>query len=130
MSEVKHAVPFCPSGPSDVHVHWLVNGRSLATPVREHRQPVGPSRVLVSSWLREGPLVKDARYGCVAQAETGSDASEVDLRLTVGGTWTRCGDGECTAPSDILEVEENKIGVGSMRAVVVWQMSRAFRPGT
>lgn len=93
VSEVKHAVPFCPSGPSDVHVHWLVNGRSLATPVMEHRQPVGPSRVLVSSWLREGPLVKDARYGCVAQAETGSDASEVDLHLTVGGTRDRCDDG-------------------------------------
>lgn len=94
VSKVKHAVPFCPSGPSDVHVHWLVNGHSLATPVTEHRQPVGASRVLVSSWLREGPLVKDARYGCVAQAEAGSDASEVDIRLTVGGTRTRC-DGGC-----------------------------------
>lgn len=77
----------CPPGPSDIRLHWLINGRRLAAPVSEHRQSLGPSGVLVSSWLREGPLLKDARYACVAQAEAGSDVSEVDLHLTIGGTW-------------------------------------------
>lgn len=87
MSGIKHAVPLCPPGPSDVRLHWLENGRRLATHVSEHRQPLGPHGVLISSWLREGPLLKDTRYTCVAQAESGSDASEVDLHLTIGGTW-------------------------------------------
>lgn len=87
MPGVKHAVPLCPSGPSDVRLHWLENGRRLASPVSEHRQPLGPLGVLISSWLREGPLLKDTRYTCVAQAESGSDVSEVDLHLTIGGTW-------------------------------------------
>ncbi|XP_078127301.1 uncharacterized protein LOC144531185 isoform X1 [Sander vitreus] len=50
----------------------------------EYRQPLGQRKVLVSSWLREGPLIKDARYNCVAEASTGNDVSEVDLRLTIG----------------------------------------------
>lgn len=78
----------CPSGPSDVHIHWLMNGHSLDTPIMESRRPVGQREVLVSSWLREGPLVKDARYQCVAEASAGNDMSEVDLRLTIGGIWT------------------------------------------
>uniref|UniRef100_A0A3Q3SBX1 Semaphorin 4D n=1 Tax=Mastacembelus armatus TaxID=205130 RepID=A0A3Q3SBX1_9TELE len=72
-------------GPSDVHIHWLINGHSLDTPILEYRQPVGQREVLVSSWLREGPLIKDAHYHCVAEASTGNAISEVDLRLTVGG---------------------------------------------
>ncbi|XP_040013378.1 semaphorin-4D isoform X2 [Xiphias gladius] len=71
-------------GPSDVHIHWLVNGHSLDTPIMEYRRPLGQREVIVSSWLREGPLIKDARYHCVAEASTGNDMSEVDLRLTVG----------------------------------------------
>ncbi|CAB1426479.1 unnamed protein product [Pleuronectes platessa] len=71
-------------GPSDVHIHWLINGHSLDTPIMEYRQPLGQREVLVSSWLREGPLIKDARYQCVAEASTGNDMSEVDLRLTIG----------------------------------------------
>uniref|UniRef100_A0A8C9XYN0 Semaphorin 4D n=1 Tax=Sander lucioperca TaxID=283035 RepID=A0A8C9XYN0_SANLU len=71
-------------GPSDVHIHWLINGHSLDTPIMEYRRPLGQRKVLVSSWLREGPLIKDARYNCVAEASTGNDVSEVDLRLTVG----------------------------------------------
>lgn len=51
----------------------------------EHRLPLGQKEILVSSWLREGALIKDARYHCVAEASTGSDTSEVDLRLTIGG---------------------------------------------
>lgn len=39
----------------------------------------------MSSWLQEGPLIKDARYNCVAEASTGNDVSEVDLRLSIGG---------------------------------------------
>ncbi|KAM6902848.1 semaphorin-4D isoform 2-T2 [Xenentodon cancila] len=71
-------------GPSDLHIHWLINGHSLDTPVMEYRQLLGQREVLVSSWLREGPLIKDARYHCVAEASTGSDTSEVDLHLTIG----------------------------------------------
>ncbi|KAM9338029.1 semaphorin-4D isoform 2-T2 [Symphorus nematophorus] len=71
-------------GPSDVHIHWLINGHSLDTPIMEYRRPLGQREVLVSSWLREGPLIKDARYNCVAEASTGNDMSEVDLRLTIG----------------------------------------------
>lgn len=84
----RHEVPLCPSGPSDVRIHWLRNGHSLDTPVTEYRQPLGQRKVLVSSWLREGPLSKDARYQCVAEASTGNDMSEVDLRLTIRGIWT------------------------------------------
>ncbi|XP_028273503.1 semaphorin-4D isoform X2 [Parambassis ranga] len=71
-------------GPSDMHIHWLINGHSLDTPIMEYRRPLGQKEVLVSSWLREGPLIKDARYQCVAEASTGNDMSEVDLRLTIG----------------------------------------------
>ncbi|XP_039909250.1 semaphorin-4D isoform X2 [Simochromis diagramma] len=71
-------------GPSDVHIHWLVNGHSLDTPIKEYRRPLGQREVLVSSWLQEGPLIKDARYNCVAEASTGNDVSEVDLRLSIG----------------------------------------------
>lgn len=56
----------------------------------EHRQPLGQREVLVSSWLQEGPLIKDAHYHCVAEASTGNDMSELDLHLTVGGIWTWC----------------------------------------
>lgn len=83
----QHQVQFCPSGPSDVHIHWLINGHSLDTPIMEYRLPVGQREVLVSSWLREGPLIKDASYHCVAEASTGNDMSEVDLHLTIGGIW-------------------------------------------
>uniref|UniRef100_A0A3Q1CY66 Sema domain-containing protein n=1 Tax=Amphiprion ocellaris TaxID=80972 RepID=A0A3Q1CY66_AMPOC len=58
----QHEVRFCPAGPSDVHIHWLINGHSLDTPIMEYRRPLGQRKVLVSSWLREGPLIKDARY--------------------------------------------------------------------
>ncbi|XP_040914837.1 semaphorin-4D isoform X3 [Toxotes jaculatrix] len=71
-------------GPSDVHIHWLINGHSLDTPIMEYRRPLGQREVLVSSWLREGPLIKDARYNCVAEASTGNDMSEVDLHLAIG----------------------------------------------
>lgn len=51
----------------------------------EYRRPLGPSGVLVSSWLREGPLIRDARYRCVAESSAGNDVSEVDVRLAIGG---------------------------------------------
>lgn len=89
-SRGQHEVWFCPSGPSDIHIHWLINGLDLNTPIMEHRQPLGQREVLVSSWFRRGPLTKDARYRCVAEASTGRDMSELDLRLTVGGIWTWC----------------------------------------
>ncbi|XP_077353011.1 uncharacterized protein LOC144002049 [Festucalex cinctus] len=71
-------------GPSDTHVDWLINGRSADTAVTEYRLPLVGNTVLVSSRLRTGPLLRDARYGCVAQAGAGSDASQVDLHLAVG----------------------------------------------
>lgn len=83
--KLENKVQICLSGPSDVHIYWLINGYDLDAPVMEYRHPLGQGDVLVSSWLREGPLVKDARYRCVAEASTGNDMSEVDLRLTVGG---------------------------------------------
>uniref|UniRef100_A0A665UC66 Semaphorin 4D n=1 Tax=Echeneis naucrates TaxID=173247 RepID=A0A665UC66_ECHNA len=69
-------------GPSDLRIHWLINGHSLDIPIMEHRLAVGQREVLVSSWLQDGPLIKDARYHCVAEASTGNDMSEVDLHLT------------------------------------------------
>nr|XP_057914779.1 semaphorin-4D isoform X3 [Doryrhamphus excisus] len=71
-------------GPSDVHIDWLMNGRALDGPRTEHRRPLTQNTVLVSSWLREGPLIQDARYRCVAEAGTGNDVSEVDLHLVIG----------------------------------------------
>ncbi|XP_032425171.1 semaphorin-4D isoform X3 [Xiphophorus hellerii] len=71
-------------GPSDIHIHWLINGYSVDTPVMEYRRPLGQREVLVSSWLRGGPLIKEARYRCVAEASTGSDTSDIDLHLTTG----------------------------------------------
>lgn len=78
-------VPFCPAGPSDIHIQWLIDGYSVDTPVMEYRRPVGQKEVLVSSWLRGGPLNKEARYHCVAEASTGSDTAEIDLHLATGG---------------------------------------------
>lgn len=83
--KVENEVQICLSGPSDVHIHWLINGHRLDAPAMEYRHPLGQREVLASSWLREGPLVKDARYRCVAEASAGHDMSEVDLRLAVGG---------------------------------------------
>ncbi|XP_029371703.1 semaphorin-4D isoform X2 [Echeneis naucrates] len=71
-------------GPSDLRIHWLINGHSLDIPIMEHRLAVGQREVLVSSWLQDGPLIKDARYHCVAEASTGNDMSEVDLHLSIG----------------------------------------------
>ncbi|KAM3873826.1 semaphorin-4D [Diretmus argenteus] len=71
-------------GPSDVHIHWLINGHTLDTPIMEHRHSLGRGEVLVSSWLKEGPLLKDARYHCVAEASAGNDVSEVDIHLAIG----------------------------------------------
>ncbi|XP_041754722.1 semaphorin-4D isoform X2 [Coregonus clupeaformis] len=75
---------FCVAlGPSDLHIHWQVNGARLETPVTEYRHPLrgqGPE-VLVSSWVREGALVKDSSYQCVAASSVGNDASKVDLNL-------------------------------------------------
>ncbi|MEQ2243375.1 hypothetical protein ILYODFUR_006504 [Ilyodon furcidens] len=71
-------------GPSDIHIQWLINGHSVDTPVMEYCRPLGQGEVLVSSWLRGGPLIKEASYRCVAEASTGSDTSEIDLHLTTG----------------------------------------------
>uniref|UniRef100_A0A667Z0Y0 Semaphorin 4D n=1 Tax=Myripristis murdjan TaxID=586833 RepID=A0A667Z0Y0_9TELE len=88
-------------GPSDVHIHWLINGHTLDTPIMEYRRPLGQGEVLVSSWLREGPLIKDAHYHCVAEASTGNDMSDVDLRLTIGGM--RCEHMESNPSRDLTQ---------------------------
>ncbi|KAJ0057282.1 hypothetical protein NL108_002226 [Boleophthalmus pectinirostris] len=50
----------------------------------EYRRPLGQDHALVSSWLQEGPLIKDAQYRCVAKTSTGNDKSEVNLQLPFG----------------------------------------------
>ncbi|CAF97136.1 unnamed protein product [Tetraodon nigroviridis] len=81
----ENQVRLCPSGPSDVTIHWLVNGHVFNRPTMEYRQPLGQRGLLVSSWLRDGPLLKDARYRCFAEASTGNDVSELDVHLSIGG---------------------------------------------
>lgn len=81
----KKEVRLSPSGPSDVTIHWLVNGHVFNRPIMEYRQPLGQRGFLVSSWLREGPLLKDARYRCFAEASTGNDMSELDVHLSIAG---------------------------------------------
>lgn len=66
-----------------MHIHWLMNGHSLNSPVMEYRQPLGQQVVLVSSWLQERSLVKDSHYQCVAEASTGSDTSEVNFQIPI-----------------------------------------------
>ncbi|KAG1932179.1 semaphorin-4D [Pimephales promelas] len=77
-------------GPRDVSVEWHMNGRTLKTPVFEHRRVVSHDAVLVSSWLKEEALTEDVQYECTAVSETGNDASKVDLRFNArdeaGGT--------------------------------------------
>ncbi|KAK6322834.1 hypothetical protein J4Q44_G00076260 [Coregonus suidteri] len=72
-------------GPSDLHIHWQVNGAHLETPVTEYRHPLvhgdPDGEVLVSSWVRERALVKDSSYQCVAASSAGNDTSKVDLNI-------------------------------------------------
>lgn len=84
-SLVRNEVQLCLPGPSDVTIHWLVNGHVLDRPITESRQSLGPRGFLVSSWLREGPLLKDARYRCIAEASTGNDMSELNVHLSIRG---------------------------------------------
>ncbi|KAG7320764.1 hypothetical protein KOW79_015179 [Hemibagrus wyckioides] len=69
-------------GPGDVSLQWYSNGRRLETPVTEYRHALGGDAVLVSSWVREEPLSKDAQYQCSAVSEAGNDTSKIDLRLS------------------------------------------------
>lgn len=117
---MRNEVRLCPPGPSDVTIHWLVNGHVLNRPVREYRQPLGQRGFLVSSWLTEGPLLKDARYRCFAEASTGNDMCELDVHLSVGGI---------RASADLNLSEEGTFLRCSCKPCVVWQM-RAFHPGT
>uniref|UniRef100_A0AAR2L024 Semaphorin 4D n=1 Tax=Pygocentrus nattereri TaxID=42514 RepID=A0AAR2L024_PYGNA len=71
----------CPSGPTDLSIHWHSNGRRLDT-VNEYRHTFSHDAVLVSSWVREQPLSKDANYQCVAVSKSGNDTSKIDLRLS------------------------------------------------
>lgn len=75
----------CPSGPVDMSLQWYSNGRRLETPVTEYRHALGGDAVLVSSWVREEPLSKDAQYKCSAVSEAGNDTSKVDLRHSSRG---------------------------------------------
>jgi len=65
-----------------------MNGRTLKTPVFEHRRVVSHDAVLVSSWLKEEALTEDVQYECTAVSETGNDASKVDLRFNARGKAT------------------------------------------
>lgn len=51
----------------------------------EYRQSLGQRGFLVSSWVKEGPLLKDARYRCIAEASTGNDMSELNVHLSIRG---------------------------------------------
>lgn len=75
----------CPSGPTDVRIQWHSNGQRLETPVTEYRHALGGVAVLVSSWVREEPLGRDAQYRCSAVSGAGNDTSEIDLRLSSRG---------------------------------------------
>ncbi|KAL7843983.1 hypothetical protein SRHO_G00225220 [Serrasalmus rhombeus] len=68
-------------GPTDLSIHWHSNGRRLDT-VNEYRHTFSHDAVLVSSWVREQPLSKDAHYQCVAVSKSGNDTSKIDLRLS------------------------------------------------
>ncbi|KAL7854250.1 hypothetical protein AOLI_G00210940 [Acnodon oligacanthus] len=68
-------------GPTDLSIHWHSNGRRLDT-VNEYRHTLSHDAVLVSSWVREQPLSKDAHYQCVAVSKSGNDTSKIDLRLS------------------------------------------------
>ncbi|KAL6469650.1 hypothetical protein MHYP_G00207690 [Metynnis hypsauchen] len=68
-------------GPTDLSIHWHSNGRRLDT-VNEYRHTFSHDAVLVSSWVREQPLSKDAHYQCIAVSESGNDTSKIDLRLS------------------------------------------------
>ncbi|KAJ7986838.1 hypothetical protein DPEC_G00332560 [Dallia pectoralis] len=72
-------------GPSDLHIHWHVNGARLEKSVTEYRQPLQREGtigdVLVVSWVKEGALDKDSSYMCVAVSSAGNDTSKVDLHL-------------------------------------------------
>ncbi|TRZ01958.1 hypothetical protein DNTS_004042 [Danionella cerebrum] len=75
-------------GPVDLRVEWLKNGRSLKTPVSEHRQTISYDAVregrrtishdamLVSSWLEGEALDEDVQYRCTAVSRAGNDTSE------------------------------------------------------
>ncbi|XP_046873227.1 semaphorin-4D isoform X3 [Hypomesus transpacificus] len=70
-------------GPSDIHIHWQVNGQRLETTITEHRHPLSQREVLLSSWVREESLGKESHYRCEATAgDAGNDTSEIHLRLT------------------------------------------------
>ena len=84
-SSLVQSRPKPPPGPSDTRVHWLINGHGMDTPIMEYRLQLGQGEVLVSSWVKAGPLIKDAGYSCVAEAGAASDMSEVELRLPIGG---------------------------------------------
>ncbi|KAG5272190.1 hypothetical protein AALO_G00162650 [Alosa alosa] len=69
-------------GPSDVHIHWLVDGqRTQVLSVTEHRLIVTQGTVLLSSWVKETHLTKDSHYQCTATANTGNDTAEVHIRI-------------------------------------------------
>uniref|UniRef100_A0AAY4DNH2 Semaphorin 4D n=1 Tax=Denticeps clupeoides TaxID=299321 RepID=A0AAY4DNH2_9TELE len=73
-------------GPSDLHIHWQVDGKNPELLVTEYRHTFTQGAALVSSWLRETHLTKDSHYQCTASASTGHDTSKVHIHLTSRGT--------------------------------------------
>ncbi|KAL4617341.1 semaphorin-4D-like isoform X2 [Arapaima gigas] len=69
-------------GPSDLRIHWQVNGQKLEAPVEEYRHSLAPLGVFVSSWVRQGGLAKDSQYQCTAASHGGSETSTVVLSLS------------------------------------------------
>uniref|UniRef100_A0A8C9VYH3 Semaphorin 4D n=1 Tax=Scleropages formosus TaxID=113540 RepID=A0A8C9VYH3_SCLFO len=71
----------CPPGPSDLHIHWQVNGQELEGAVQEYRQGLTPRGVFVSSWVRQGGLAKNSQYQCTAASRVGSETSKIVVIL-------------------------------------------------
>ncbi|XP_018610151.2 semaphorin-4D isoform X2 [Scleropages formosus] len=68
-------------GPSDLHIHWQVNGQELEGAVQEYRQGLTPRGVFVSSWVRQGGLAKNSQYQCTAASRVGSETSKIVVIL-------------------------------------------------
>ncbi|KAI1904828.1 hypothetical protein AGOR_G00009690 [Albula goreensis] len=69
-------------GPSDLDIHWEVNGQRPETPVTEYRHALTSGVVLMSSWVRGGSQLKDSQYQCTATSHAGNETSKVLISLS------------------------------------------------
>ncbi|XP_072570718.1 semaphorin-4D isoform X4 [Paramormyrops kingsleyae] len=69
-------------GPSDLHIHWQVNGQRLEAPVKEYRHSVTQWEVFLSSWLRQEVLEKDSEFQCTATSHVGNETTKTVISLS------------------------------------------------